>query len=61
VQLAGEDARELGILEGDTVTVRSNGTAVELRAHISRELRKGVVQIADLHAGELQTSVEVTK
>jgi NADH dehydrogenase/NADH:ubiquinone oxidoreductase subunit G len=59
VQLADADAKERGIQEGDTVTVRSNGTSIELRAHISRELRQGVVQIADEHAGDLQTSVEV--
>jgi NADH dehydrogenase/NADH:ubiquinone oxidoreductase subunit G len=60
VQLADADAKERGIQEGDTVTVRSNGTSIELRAHISRELRQGVVQIADEHAGDLQTSVEVS-
>jgi anaerobic selenocysteine-containing dehydrogenase len=61
VQLAEDDARAQGIREGDTVTVRSNGTSVELRARISRELRRGVVQIADVHAGDLQASVEVSK
>jgi NADH-quinone oxidoreductase subunit G len=61
VQLATDDARERGIREGDSVTVRSNGTSVELRAHISGELRKGVVQIADIHAGELQPDVEISR
>ncbi len=60
VQLSDSDARERGIQEGDTVTVRSNGTSVELRAHISRELRSGVVQIANEHASELQPDVEIS-
>jgi NADH-quinone oxidoreductase subunit G len=60
VQIAESDARARGIQEGDTVNVSSNGTSVQLRARITRELRNGVVQIADVHAGELQTSVEVS-
>jgi predicted molibdopterin-dependent oxidoreductase YjgC len=61
VQLAERDAHERGIRTGDDVTIRSNGTSVTLRARLSRELRRGVVQIADEHAGDLQTSVEVSK
>jgi predicted molibdopterin-dependent oxidoreductase YjgC len=60
VQLAEQDAHARGIRHGDDVTVRSNGTSVTLRARLTRELRPGVVRIADEHAGELQTSVEVT-
>jgi anaerobic selenocysteine-containing dehydrogenase len=61
VQLAEKDAHELGIRNGEDVTVRSNGTSVTLRARLTRELRTGVVRIAEEHAGALQTSVEVTK
>ena len=61
VHLAETDAHERGIRNGDDVTVRSNGTSVTLRARLTRELRRGVVRIADEHAGDLQTSVEVTK
>jgi hypothetical protein len=43
------------------VTVRSNGTSVTLRARIDRELRAGVVRIADEHAGDLQAAVELAK
>jgi hypothetical protein len=41
--------------------VRSNGTSVTLRARLSRELRSGVVRIAEEHAGDLQPTVEVSK
>jgi predicted molibdopterin-dependent oxidoreductase YjgC len=61
IQLAEADAHERGIRNGDEVTVRSNGTSVTLRARLTRELRRGVVRIADEHAGDLQTSVEVGK
>ena len=60
VELPEDDAHARGIRNGDTVTVRSNGTSVSLRARLTRELRAGVVRIADEHAGELSTSVEVT-
>jgi predicted molibdopterin-dependent oxidoreductase YjgC len=59
IELPEEDARERGISNGDSVTVRSNGTSVTLRARLSRELRSGVVRIAEEHAGELQPSVEL--
>jgi NADH-quinone oxidoreductase subunit G len=59
VELAEQDARSRGIANGDDVTVRSNGTSVTLRARISRELRAGVVRIADEHAGDLQRRVEI--
>jgi hypothetical protein len=32
-----------------------------LRARLTRELRRGVVRIAEEHAGELQPSVELSK
>ena len=60
VQLSEEDAHARGIRNGDTVTVRSNGTSVALRARITGELRNGVVRVAEEHAGDLQPSVEVT-
>ncbi len=61
VELAEQDARSRGISNGDEVTVRSNGTSITLRARLSRELRSGVVRIAEEHAGDLQPSVEVAK
>ena len=60
VELAEDDAHARGIRNGDDVTVRSNGTSVTLRARLTRELRTGVVRIADEHAAELQPSVEIT-
>jgi NADH-quinone oxidoreductase subunit G len=61
IELPEEDARSRGIANGDSVTVRANGTSVTLRARLSRELRSGVVRIADEHAGDLQPRVEVSK
>ncbi|HEX5027414.1 MAG TPA: NADH-quinone oxidoreductase subunit NuoG [Gaiellaceae bacterium] len=61
VELSAADASRLGIAGGDAVTVRSNGTSVELRARIDRKLIAGVVRVAEEHAGELHPAVEVTK
>jgi predicted molibdopterin-dependent oxidoreductase YjgC len=59
VQLSREDARERGIRNGQTVTVSSNGTSVELRARIARDLAAGAVRIARDDAGALHPFVEV--
>jgi NADH-quinone oxidoreductase subunit G len=60
--LSRADARERGIREGDTVAVRHNGTSVELRARLRRDLAVGTVLVPDEHAGALRTGpVEVTK
>jgi len=61
VELSEQDASARNISNGDDVTVRSNGTSVTLRARIDRELRAGVVRIADEHAGDLQAAVELAK
>ncbi|HEY6067847.1 MAG TPA: molybdopterin-dependent oxidoreductase [Gaiellaceae bacterium] len=61
VELSEQDAQSRGIAGGDEVTVRSNGTSVTLRARLSRDLRPGLVRIADEHAGDLLPSVEVVK
>ena len=60
VELSREDAERLGITTGQTVTVRANGTSVELRARLSRELAAGVARIPDVHAGDLEGRVEVS-
>ena len=59
VELARDDARRLGIANGQTVTVRSNGTSVELRARLTRELSPGVVRIPEIHAAGLEGHVEI--
>jgi len=41
------------------VTVSSNGTSVELRARLARDLAAGTVRIAQEHAGDLHATVEV--
>ena len=61
VALSPADATTLGVANGDSVVVRSNGTSVELRARLDRRLVQGVAQVADEHAGDLHPTVEVVK
>ncbi|HEV3408141.1 MAG TPA: molybdopterin-dependent oxidoreductase [Gaiellaceae bacterium] len=61
VELAEADAKARGIATGDAVAVRSNGTTRELRALVNRRLHRGVVRIAEEHAGELEARVDVAK
>jgi NADH dehydrogenase/NADH:ubiquinone oxidoreductase subunit G len=60
VQISREDAHARKIRNGQTVTVSSNGTSVELRARIARDLRAGIVRVARDDAGDLHANVEVT-
>jgi NADH-quinone oxidoreductase subunit G len=60
VELSRDDARRLGIANGQTVNVRSNGTSLELRARLTRELTSGVARIADEYAAGLEGRIEVT-
>jgi predicted molibdopterin-dependent oxidoreductase YjgC len=60
VELAREDAKARGITNGAPVTVSHNGTSVQLRARIAKDLRAGVVRIAHEHAGDLRGMVEVS-
>jgi NADH-quinone oxidoreductase subunit G len=61
IELAADDAERRQIASGDTVTVRSNGTSVELRARVSRALAAGTARIAEEHAADLHRDVEVVK
>ena len=60
VQLASDDAKARGIRNGQSVTVSSNGTSVELRARIARDLAPGAVRVSREDAGDLHATVEVT-
>jgi NADH dehydrogenase/NADH:ubiquinone oxidoreductase subunit G len=59
VWLSPEDAQQRKIKNGATVKVSSNGTSVELRARIARDLTPGAVRIAEDHAADLHATVEV--
>jgi NADH dehydrogenase/NADH:ubiquinone oxidoreductase subunit G len=59
IQLARDDAHARGIRNGQTVTVSSNGTSVELRARIAKDLQAGVVRVAREHAADLHATVDV--
>ncbi|HEX3290812.1 MAG TPA: molybdopterin-dependent oxidoreductase [Gaiella sp.] len=61
IALSAADADRRGIATGDAVTVRSNGTSVELRARVDRKLVEGVARVADEHAAELHLDVEVVR
>jgi len=59
VELSAEDAARLGVEPGGAVSVRSNGTSVELRARVNKSLAAGVARVAVEHAQGLGTHVEV--
>jgi predicted molibdopterin-dependent oxidoreductase YjgC len=59
VQISRADAKARGIRHGQTVTVSSNGTSVELRAQIARDVAAGIVRVAAPDAGDLHATVEV--
>jgi NADH-quinone oxidoreductase subunit G len=61
VALSVGDADRRGIATGDLVSVRSNGTSVELRARIDRRLVEGVARVAEEHAADLHLDVEVVR
>ncbi|MGH2999843.1 MAG: molybdopterin-dependent oxidoreductase, partial [Gaiellaceae bacterium] len=60
VSISPADAGSRGISKGQLVTVSHNGTSVQLRAEIAKDLRAGVVRIAREHAGDLRGTVEVS-
>jgi predicted molibdopterin-dependent oxidoreductase YjgC len=61
VELSPVDADRRAVAPGDMVTLRSNGTSVELRASVARRLVEGVARVAEEHAGDLHQHVEVVK
>ena len=61
IELAAADAERRQIVGGEIVSVRSNGTALSLRAAINRALAAGTVRIAEEHAADLHRDVEVVK
>jgi len=61
LELSATDAARRTIKTGDTVSVRSNGTSVELRARVNRKLVEGVARVPDEHASDLHLLVEVVK
>jgi NADH dehydrogenase/NADH:ubiquinone oxidoreductase subunit G len=60
VWISPADAKSRKIRNGATVTVSSNGTSVQLRARIARDLAAGTVRIAQDHAADLHPTVEVS-
>ena len=61
LELSAADAARRTIETGDTVSVRSNGTSIELRARVNRKLVEGVARVPDEHASDLHLLVEVVK
>ncbi len=59
VELSEKDAAARDIATGDNVIVRSNGTAIALRAMARKELAAGVVRIAEEYAVGLGLYVDV--
>jgi NADH-quinone oxidoreductase subunit G len=61
IDLSPQDASIRGISTGDTVVVRSNGSSVELRARVDRQLVGGAVRAAEEHVRDLDQAVEVSR
>jgi NADH-quinone oxidoreductase subunit G len=59
IEISSADAKRFKVRSGQTVNVHSNGTSVELRARVSRELRKGTARVAADYAEGLGTHVEI--
>jgi NADH dehydrogenase/NADH:ubiquinone oxidoreductase subunit G len=59
IQIHADDARERGIRNGQAVTVSSNGTSVELKARLMRDLERGTVRVAEGQQRDLHGAVEV--
>ncbi len=59
LEISRSDARARGLRNGASVTVSSNGTSVELRARIARDLAAGTVRIAQEHAADLHAIVQI--
>ena len=59
IQISRPDAQARKIRNGQTVTVSSNGTSLELRVRIARDLAAGIVRVAADDAGNLHPNVEV--
>ena len=54
------DAGQLGVANGQDVTVRSNGTSRTLRARLADDLSEGAVRIAEDYAEGLEPRVEIS-
>ncbi|HKP17802.1 MAG TPA: molybdopterin dinucleotide binding domain-containing protein, partial [Gaiellaceae bacterium] len=61
IELSPHDAEIRGIASGDTVTVSSNGTSLQLRARVNRHLVDGAVRAAEEHVRQLEQAVEVSR
>jgi len=61
IELSVRDAEMRHISSGEEVVVRSNGTSVQMRARINRQLVDGAVRASEEHVRELEEAVEVSK
>lgn len=61
IELSVHDAEIRNISTGEPVVVRSNGTSVQMRARVNRQLVQGAVRAPEEHVRELDQAVEVSK
>jgi NADH-quinone oxidoreductase subunit G len=61
IELSLHDAEIRNISTGEDVVVRSNGTAVHMRARVNRHLVQGAVRAPEEHVRALDQAVEVSK
>jgi NADH-quinone oxidoreductase subunit G len=59
IELSADDAERRNVRDGDLVTVRSNGTSVQLIARLRRHLAAGTARVAEEHAVDLHRDVEL--
>ena len=61
IEISTYDAGIRHLANGETVIIQSNGTSVELRARINKQLAQGVVRAPVEHTRELEQTVDVRK
>jgi NADH-quinone oxidoreductase subunit G len=61
IELSVRDAEVRHISTGEEVVVRSNGTSLQMRARINRQLVDGAVRAPEEHVRDLEEAVEVSK
>jgi NADH-quinone oxidoreductase subunit G len=60
-ELSTDDAKRAGVATGDQVTLTAGEHSVTLQARVNRRLRRGIVRVAQEHAGGLQGSVQLER
>src|SRR5581483_9226041 len=60
-ELSADEAARHGVKTGDEVTLSGGDASVRLRVRVNRQLRNGIVRVAQEHAGGVLGAVELAK